>query len=216
MKSNIHEYLLKLKNIVMSKNIKMNSLKILTNMSLLLLLLTTACGQSSNRSKAEANNPTETKSVVAAPEMDIQAAILSENVEAVKQHIKAGTDLNKKDPMSGSTPLITASSFGKNKIAQVLIDGGADLSLQNNDGATALHTAAFFCRVEVVQLLIDAKADKTAKNNFGMTPRESIMGPFAEIKPIYEMLQQQLGPMGLQIDLKEIEKTRPVIAMMLQ
>ncbi|WP_379933379.1 ankyrin repeat domain-containing protein [Maribacter chungangensis] len=200
----------------MSKNIKMNSLKILTNMSLLLLLLTTACGQSSNRSKAEANNPTETKSVVAAPEMDIQAAILSENVEAVKQHIKAGTDLNKKDPMSGSTPLITASSFGKNKIAQVLIDGGADLSLQNNDGATALHTAAFFCRVEVVQLLIDAKADKTAKNNFGMTPRESIMGPFAEIKPIYEMLQQQLGPMGLQIDLKEIEKTRPVIAMMLQ
>ncbi|RRQ48977.1 ankyrin repeat domain-containing protein [Maribacter algicola] len=184
-------------------------------MSLVLLLLTSACGQSGNKTKAEANDNTEAPAV-AKPEIDIQAAILSDNLEAVKQHISAGTDLNKKDPMTGATPLITAASFGKNKIAQVLIDAGADLTIKNNDGATALHTAAFFCRVEVVQSLIDAKADKTAKNNFGMTPRESVMGPFAEIKPIYEMLQQQLGPIGLQIDLTEIEKTRPVIAMMLQ
>lgn len=198
------------------KKIKINSLKTLTNMSLLLLLLATACGQSSKKTKTDANNTTEMESVVATPEIDIQGAILSDNMEAVKQHISAGTDLNKKDPMTGATPMITAASFGKNKIAQVLIDAGADLTVKNNDGATALHTAAFFCRVEVVQSLMDAKADKTAKNNFGMTPRESIMGPFAEIKPIYEMLQQQLGPMGLQIDLTEIEKTRPVIAMMLQ
>jgi len=216
MKSKIHEYLVKLNNKVMSKTVKMKSFKTLTNMSLLLLLLTTACGQSGNKTKTEATNTTETESVVARPEIDIQAAILSDNIEAVKQHIKAGTDLNKKDAMSGSTPLITAASFGKNKIAQVLIDAGADLTVKNNDGATALHTAAFFCRVEVVQSLIDAKVDKTAKNNFGMTPRESVMGPFAEIKPIYEMLQQQLGPIGLHIDLTEIEKTRPVIAMMLQ
>lgn len=198
------------------KTFRITSLRNLIHISLVSLLLTAACGQSSNKSKAEVTNTTEIKSVVETPEIDIQAAILSDNLEAVKQHIEAGTDLNKKDPMSGSTPLITASSFGKNKIAQVLIDAGVDLTAKNNDGATALHTAAFFCRVEVVQSLIDAKADKTAKNNFGMTPRESVMGPFAEIKPIYEMLQQQLGPIGLQIDLTEIEKTRPVIAMMLQ
>ena len=200
----------------MRKKVKINSSRILVHMSLGLLLLTTACGQSGTKTKEQANGSTEVSSVIDAPEMDIQAAIISDNLEAVKQHIKAGTDLNQKDAMSGSTPLITASSFGKIKIAQELIDAGADLALKNNDGATALHTAAFFCRVEIVQLLMDAKADKTAKNNFDMTPRESIMGPFAEIKPIYEMLQQQLGPIGLQIDLTEIEKTRPVIAMMLQ
>ena len=148
--------------------------------------------------------------------MNINAAVLSGNLEAVKQHIKAQTDINEKEAMSGSTPLITAASFGKNEIAKVLIDAGADLAIKNNDGSTALHTAAFFCRVEIVQMLIDAKADKTIRNNFGATPRESVMGPFAEIKPIYEMLQQQLGPIGLQIDLNEIEKTRSVIAMMLQ
>jgi len=216
MKSKIHEYQLKLNNKAMKKTFKITSLRTLINMSLVLLLLTAACGQTSNKTKAEVTNTTETKSVVATPEIDIQAAILSDNVEVVKQHIEAGTDLNKKDPMTGATPLITAASFGKNKIAQLIVDAGADLTVKNNDGATALHTAVFFCRVEVVQSLIDAKADKTAKNNFGMTPRESVMGPFAEIKPIYEMLKQQLRPIGLQIDLAEIEKTRPVIAMMLQ
>ena len=216
MKTKINEYLLKSNNLIMSKKYRINIARPLVNMSLVLLLYTAACGQSNNKSKNGATKKTESTSEIAAPEIDIQTAILSDNMEAVKQHIKAGTDLNKKDPMTGSTPLITAASFGKNKIAQVLIDAGADLTVKNNDGATALHTAAFFCRVEVVQSLIDAKADKTAKNNFGMTPRESVMGPFAEIKPIYEMLQQQLSPMGLQIDLTEIEKTRPVIAMMLQ
>ena len=148
--------------------------------------------------------------------MNIHAAILADNIEVVRQHIAAGTDINQKDPMSGSTPLITASSFGKEKIAKVLIDAGADLSLKNNDGASALHTAAFFGRVEIVQLLLDAGADKSITNNFGATPRETVMGSFEELKPIYEMLQQQLGPLGMQMDLQEIEKVRPVIAMMLQ
>jgi ankyrin repeat protein len=198
------------------KTIKMNSLKTLVNTSLVLLLITAACGQSGNKKKAEVASHTETESVIDAPEMNIQAAILSNNIEVVKQHIEAGTDINKKDVMSGSTPLITAASFGKNKIAQELIDAGADLTLKNNDGATALHSAAFFCRVEIVQMLIDAKADKSVRNNFGATARESVMGPYAEIKPIYEMLQQQLAPLGMQLDLNEIEKIRPVIAMMLQ
>lgn len=198
------------------KTIKMNSLKTLANMALLLLLLTTACGQSGSTSKDQASNAADSKSSVGAPEMNIHAAILADNIEVVRQHIAAGTDMNQKDPMSGSTPLITASSFGKEKIAKELIDAGADLSLKNNDGATALHTAAFFCRVEIVQLLMDAGADKSITNNFGATPRETVMGSFEELKPIYEMLQQQLGPLGMQMDLEEIEKVRPVIAMMLQ
>ena len=198
------------------KTVSINSLRTLVSMSLSLLLLTAACGQSSTKTKEQAKRGIEIKSVVDAPEMDIQAAILSDNLEAVKQHIIVGTDLNKKDAMSGSTPLITAASFGKIKIARALIDARVDLSLKNNDGATALHTAAFFGRVEIVQMLIDAKIDKSARNNFGATARESVMGPFADMKPIYEMLQQQLAPLGMQLDLAEIEKARPVIAMMLQ
>lgn len=216
MKTEIHKNLFKSTNRVMDKIVRIKSMRIIANMSLVLLLLTAACGQSGTKTKEQANSNTEVKSVVDEPDMDIQAAILSDNLQVVKEHIKAGTDLNKKDAMSGSTPLITAASFGKIKIAQELIDAGVDLALKNNDGATALHTAAFFGRVEIVQMLIDAKVDKSVRNNFGATARESVMVPFADMKPIYEMLQKQLQPMGLQIDLDEIEKTRPVVAMMLQ
>ena len=216
MKSKIHEYLVKSNNKAMRKELKINSLKHLVKFSLVLVLMTSACAQSGNKPKSQADNKVEAKAEIEKPQMDIQMAVISGNLEAVKQHIQAGTDMNRKDAMSGSTPLITAASFGKIDIAKALIDAGADLGLQNNDGSTALHVAAFFCRIEIVQALIDAQADKTPLNNFGATARQTVMGPFAEIKPIYEMLQQQLGPLGLQIDLTEIEKTRPVIAMMLQ
>ncbi len=156
------------------------------------------------------------QAVIEKPEMDIHTAVMSNNLEVVKQHIDAGTDINTKDQFSGSTPLNSAAAFGKTKIAKALIDAGADHSVKNNDGSTPLHTAAFFGRIEIVQMLIDAKADKTIRNNFGATPRETVMGPFSEVKPIYEMLQQQLEPFGLQLDMEELKKNRPVIAMMLQ
>jgi ankyrin repeat protein len=185
-----------------------NSFKTLLSLSFIILLITSACAQSGSNTK--------TKSVAEKPNVNIQMAVLSGNLEAVKLHIEAGTNINEKDAMSGSTPLISAATFGKIDIVKALIDAKADLTIKNNDGATALHSAAFFCRVEIVQLLIDVNADKAAKNNFGMTPRESITVPFADMKSIYEILQLQLSPIDLQIDLNEIEKTRPVIAMMLQ
>ena len=198
------------------KTIKIISLKTIVNTSLFLLLLNVSCAQSEKKTTTNSANNIETESTIKTPEIDIQTAIFTNNIEAVKQHIKAGTDLNKKDAMSGSTPLITAVSFGKNEIAKTLVDAGVDLSINNNDGATALHSAAFFCNVEMVQMLIDANADKSLRNNFGATPRESVMGPFEQIKPIYEMLKQQFEPMGLQIDIEYIEKTRPAIADLLQ
>jgi len=145
-----------------------------------------------------------------------QAAIISGNLEVVKQHIEAGTDINMKDQMSGSTPLITAATFGKTAIVKALIDAYADLDIKNSEGSTALHAAAFLGRIEIVQMLIDAGADKTIKNDHAATPRESVIVSFTEMKPVYEMIQQQLGPLGLKLDLKELEKIRPVIAMMLQ
>lgn len=189
------------------KLFKMSTLKTFSGI-VLLAVLTSACGQTNVRSKDQA--------AVTEPKMDLQTAVISGNLEAVREHISRGSDLDKKDAFSGSSPLITAATFDKPKIARVLIDAGADLSVKNNDGATALHAAAFFCRVEIVQLLIDAGADQSVLNNFGATARETVSGPFKDVKPIYEMLQQQLQPMGMLLDLADVEKTRPVISMMLQ
>lgn len=200
----------------MKQALKSNSLKMLVNFSFIILVVASACTQSGNTNKATSESNGEITAEVEKPKMDIPTAILSGNLDIVKQHIKAGSDINKKDQMTGATPLLTAVTFGKTEIAKALINANADLSIKNNDGSTALHVAAFFCHIEMVQMLMDAQADKTIKNNYGATPRQTVTGPFEEMKPVYEMLQQQLEPFGFKLDLKDVEKSRPVVAMMLQ
>lgn len=192
------------------KTVKMNKV---TQIVCLALLVSAAfsCKEANSQ-----NMETPGQEEAQKPDTDLPTAVLYGNLEVVKQHIAAGTNLNAKDPMSGSTPLITAATFDQTPIALALVDAGADLSAKNNDGATALHVAAFFGRVEIVQKLLDAGADKNVRNNYGSTPLESVAGPFEEVQPIYELMQAQLGPFGLQLDMAELEKSRPVIAMMLQ
>jgi len=174
-------------------------------------LLLSACG-----GKENATQNVSVGSDIKAPEIDIHTAVISDNMEAVKQHIAAGSDLNVRDPFGGSSPLISAAVFGKTEMTKVLIDAGVDLNFQNTDGSTALHTAAFFCRPEIVQLLLEKNADKTIKNKYGATAYENVAGSFSDIKSAYDMMGKVLGPMGLTLDYAYIEKTRPEIAEMLK
>lgn len=194
------------------KTVNINAMKTLKVFALLLVLLTSSCAEQNK----DTSFKSETTSEIEVPKQDIHEAIITDNFEVLKQHIKAGRDINKKEAMGGSTPIITAVTFDKPEMVKALLKANADLSIQNNDGSTALHTAAFFGKIEMVQMLIDAKADKTIKNNFGATPRETVLGDFEQIKPFYEMMIMQLEPMGFKLDLNEVKKARPVIAMMLQ
>lgn len=192
------------------KKQNINSLSMLVKAIFLLIVLVnvTSCGKSQSTEK--------TSSAVKAPAVDIHTAVVSGNIEALKQHIDAGTNLNEKDPFGGSSPLISASVFGKTEAAKLLIGAGADVNFRNNDGSTALHTAAFFCRPEIVKMLLEKNADKTIKNKYGATPYESVLGNFADIKGTYDMMGKMLEPMGLKLDYAYIEKTRPQIAEMLK
>lgn len=164
----------------------------------------------------QAQDKTENTSKVKAPKVDLHTAVITANQEAVQQHIKAGSNLDEKDPFGGSSPLITAALFGRTEIAKDLIDAGAKINFTNNEGSTALHTAAFFCETETVKLLLENGADKTIKNKYGATALESVSAPYSEVKSIYEMMQKSLAPMGLKLDFQEIEETRPVVAEMLK
>ncbi len=174
------------------------------------LLISCNSGSSNNQ---DAENFTKE---VKAPGIDLNTAVYMGNLAAVQQHIKAGTNLNTKEPLGGSTPLLTACVFGKTEIAKALINAGADLDMVNNDGSTPLHVAAFFCHTEIVQSLIANGANINALNGQGATALQSVAGPFSEVKPVYDFLLQQLGPLGLKLDYEQIEATRPVIAQMLQ
>jgi len=152
----------------------------------------------------------------ALPTVGLHEAVITGNLQTIKEHIDAGSNLDEKDPAGGSSPLITAAVFGKTDIALVLIEGGADLNFKNNEGSTPLHTAAFFCRTEIVDVLLAKGADKTIKNNAGSTALESVIGPFESVKPIYDYFGNAFGSIGLVLDYEQLKATRPVISKMLQ
>jgi uncharacterized protein len=149
------------------------------------------------------------------PRVSLHIAALQGNVEIVRQHIEAGSDLNRKDAY-GSSPLIVAATFGQTEVARELIEAGADMGITNNEGATPLHIAAFFCHSEIVQALLDKGADKSALDKAGSTALASVAGPFDGVKGVYDRIGKSLAPLGLRLDYERIKRTRPRIAEMLR
>ena len=66
------------------------------------------------------------------PDISIHDAARDGNIEAVKQHIAAGTDLNAKDNF-GKTTLRLAAVGGHKEVAELLIAAGADMNAKADD-----------------------------------------------------------------------------------
>ena len=73
-----------------------------------------------------------------APDISIYEAAREGNIEAVKQHIAAGTDVNAKDDALEWTPLFMAAGKGHKEIAELLIAKGADVNAKDKDDETPL------------------------------------------------------------------------------
>ena len=179
---------------------------------LIALLIAAGCGQQDESSKQSAKS----QAAVSVPKTDLHTAVVLRDLEVIRQHIEAGSDLNVLEPSRGSTPLITAAALGRTEAAKILIDGGADVNYQNKDGSTALHTAAFFCNVEILEALLEKGADKTLKNNTGHTPLEIVELPFEVLEGVYKAFEAELRPAGVKLDYDHIKAARPEIAEMLK
>ena len=86
------------------------------------------------------------------PSVDIWTAAYDGNIEAVKQHLAAGTDVNAKRS-DGMTPLPLAAQFGRKEVAEMLIANGADVNAKMNDGQTPLDWAISNDHTEIADLL---------------------------------------------------------------
>jgi ankyrin repeat protein len=154
------------------------------------------------------------------PDISLFEAALAGNLDAVKQHIAAGTDLNLKDPNpvgNKDTALGMAAAFGKTEVAIALIEVGAEVNPRNKDGSTPLHQAAFLCYPKIVQALVDKGADKNARNNSGSTALEGVELPWATAKGIYDFLDGIIfKPLGAPLDYERIQETRPEIVEILR
>lgn len=196
------------------KNI--SSRLITTTMLVAIVLTSISCVNKKEDTAGAQSQSSEVQDKVSPPSTDIHTTTFLGDLDAIRQHISAGSNLNEQEPSMNSTPLISAAVFGKTEIARALIEAGADVNIQNNEGSSALHSAAFLCRTEIVAMLLEMGADKDLKNIYGSTALESVAGPFDQVKSIYDEFSKNLGPLGFKLDYEQVEKTRPIIASMLQ
>ena len=126
-------------------------------------------GKTGAELKAAQTEPTTAK----APDIDIHDAAGARgrrgNIEAVKQHLAAGEDVDARDNQD-KTPLKHAAFRGYKEIVELLIAKGADVNAKDNTGNTTLHWAVIGRRNEMVELLILNGANVNAKTMRGFTP----------------------------------------------
>jgi ankyrin repeat protein len=133
------------------------------------VVLVVGCGESQQSAPAPEAKPEPP--TAKAPDISIHKATTSGNIEAVKQHLGTGTDVNAKDGY-GSAPLHAAVRYGRKEVAELLIANGVDVNAKDKDGGTPLHHAAWdgVALKEVVELLIAKGANVNAKIEGGSTP----------------------------------------------
>ena len=153
------------------------------------LLLTTiaavvlvGCGESQQSTPAPEAKPVEPVAEAAQPEpppepstakapaISIWDAARTGNIEAIKQHLVAGADVDFRN-QQGFTPLHVAAQKGHNKVAELLIAKGANVNTSGRlIGTTPLDSAALLGHKEMVELLIDSGADINPQIITGETP----------------------------------------------
>jgi len=105
------------------------------------------------------------------------------NIEAIKQHLAAGADVNT------MTASLHRAAYNKHKeIIELLITNGVDVNAKNDAAETPLHLAT---TKEIAELLIANGADVNATTNRGTTPLD-----WAANDEIANLIRQHGGKSG--------------------
>tara|TARA_B100000614_G_scaffold20786_1_gene16596 strand:- start:1675 stop:2262 length:588 start_codon:yes stop_codon:yes gene_type:complete len=179
------------------------------------IVLSAGCGGSNPVS----NKEEKTLVLPKPPAMSLIDVSAAGDLESVKKHIAAGTDVNQLDPDEQGDKdscLGVAAAFGHKNVVLALIEAGADIGYRNKNGSTPLHIAAFFCYPEITQTLIEKGADKNVLDNEGGTALDGVLLPWNQAKSIYEAMNSIFTPLGAPLDYDRIKSTRPEIVDILQ
>ena len=110
-------------------------------------LVLVGCGESQQSAPANKSEPPTTE----VSDISIHEAAKKGNIEAVKQHIAAGTDVNAQTRMG--TPLFYAALMGHKEIAELLIIKGANVNAKLATDETPLDNAINHGHPETANLL---------------------------------------------------------------
>ncbi|MBO7244306.1 MAG: ankyrin repeat domain-containing protein [Alphaproteobacteria bacterium] len=99
----------------------------------------------------------------------IHLAVLNDNLHVLKYLIEKKADLNLVNPYTKRSALMMAVQGQDEKMANVLINAGANLNLQDSYNETALHVAVRYANEPITDLLIKRGANLDIQNNKGWT-----------------------------------------------
>jgi len=98
----------------------------------------------------------------------LHCAVIKKSKASVSSLVQGKAPVNARDRDS-NTPLILAAQSGRNDIVQILLDSGADVSLQNNSKVTALRAAILAKSAALVEKLVNHKVCHIAKETFSQS-----------------------------------------------
>ena len=146
------------------------------NILIFTLVFITSCSNSSQENNIDSTNETVVvvEEEIKEPANNIWISSKKGDIESIKQHIAFGTDLNSKGSSRDETALIIAACQGHYEVVKLLVNEGADLNIQNDEGVTAQFCAVFFGQLEIVQVLSDAGADPNIVNSLDLTAMDLV------------------------------------------
>ena len=114
------------------------------------------------------------------PSLTLLEAIDQEDLDAVRSTLDSGADPNKTFvppglSAGGASALHLAVLKDNRKIAELILEHGADIDIRARDAAqgSPLEWAAFFGIRDMVEFMAAAGADLNAKNAYGTTPLDA-------------------------------------------
>jgi ankyrin repeat protein len=204
--------------------VALNEEKLLNTNCMKHILITTiaavvllGCGESQQSTPAPEEKPTKPEPPAAkSPDISINDAARAGNIEAVKEHLAAGVDVNTKG-VGGMTPLHRAAREGHKETVEFLITNSADVNAKDKTGRVPLHRAARQGHKEVAELLINKDADVNAKSESGLfkgqTPLdEAIKRKRTELADLLRKHGGKYGSITVAAKVGDVEALREFLA----